>query len=76
MSHSWPSLIGAVALAMPAAPAASAGIMLSVCGQPGVSISIPVDRAPPAEDHGCCRGLACHAASDRKRRGAERGDDA
>lgn len=74
MSHSWPSLIGAIALAMPAAPPAAGGIMLSVCGLPGLSVSIPVDRAPPMEDHGCCRGLACHAASDRKRRTTERDD--
>lgn len=65
MSRVWPSLIGALALAMPSVPAVANGISVAFCGQPGLSITIPFNNRPMMPDHGCCKG-ACHAGCERK----------
>lgn len=67
MSSAWFALIGAAALAMPTAPAGQRHIMVSFCGQPGVTLSIPIDEAP-VDDQGSCRDKACHAGCEWKRR--------
>lgn len=67
MSSAWVTLIGAVALALPAAPAGSRHIDVSFCGQPGVILSIPIDDAP-IDDGGSCRDKACHAGCEWRRR--------
>ena len=72
MSRIWPSLVGALALAMPSLPAAANGISVAFCGQPGVSITIPLNNRPMAPDHGCCKG-ACHAGCERKHQRHGRG---
>lgn len=65
MSRVWPSLIGALALAMPSIPAVAGGISVAVCGLPGQSITIPFRTPPMAPNHDCCKG-ACHAGCERK----------
>lgn len=65
MSRSWPSFVGAFALAMPSAPIAANALNAAICGLPGVVISIPLDTPPMPADHGCCKG-ACHAGCERK----------
>lgn len=65
MSRSWPSLIGALALAAPSAPATANGIVLAVCGLPGVTVTLPMGDAPMPANHSCCKG-ACHAGCERK----------
>jgi hypothetical protein len=59
-------LPGAIALAMPAAPAGARAIDVVLCGIPGASVTIPIDGAPMPANHDCCKGLACHAACERK----------
>ncbi|MEQ1726297.1 MAG: hypothetical protein ABL882_10270 [Sphingopyxis sp.] len=74
MSRSWPSFIGAFALAMPSAPVAVNALSIALCGLPGVTLTIPFGGAPPMPmDHSCCKG-ACHAGCERKqaRRNGER----
>jgi hypothetical protein len=74
VSRVWPSLVGALALAMPSVPAVAGGISVAVCGLPGQSITIPFNTPPPmAPDHGCCKG-ACHAGCERKSQRFGRGD--
>ena len=76
MSRIWPSFIGALAFATPTAPAVANGIAVVVCGQPGLSITIPLGNGPMPPDHGCCKG-ACHAGCGRKsqRHGRSQDDD-
>lgn len=74
MSRVWPSLIGALALAMPSMPAVAGGISVAVCGLPGQSITIPLNSPPMRPDHGCCKG-ACHAGCERKPQRHGRGGD-
>ncbi|MEQ1687657.1 MAG: hypothetical protein ABL874_03695 [Sphingopyxis sp.] len=74
MSRSWPSFIGALALAMPSAPVAANALSVALCGLPGVTLTIPLgDGAPMPANHSCCKG-ACHAGCERKqgRRNSER----
>ena len=70
-------LLGAIALALPRPTLAEgpAGISVGVCGQPGVSIVIPLDGDSPSQpDHRpCCDGTACHVGCERSKRG-QRGE--
>lgn len=57
-------LAGALAFALPTAPARSGGIELALCN--GGTVRVPLDQVPGDDDHRCC-GKACHAG-DRKRK--------
>lgn len=74
MSRVWPSLIGAVAFAMPMPAMGSHSLSLSICGQPGVRVVIPMRNDAPADNHGCCKS-ACHAGCERKRGKSDRDED-
>lgn len=68
-------LPGVLAFAMPAPPAQAEGIAVPFCGDPALTVIIPLGNAPvPGQPHDCCRGLACHAACERKEPG-DGGDD-
>lgn len=74
MSRVWPSLFGALALAMPSSPMSANALSAAICGLPGATIEIPIGGAPMVPDHGCCKG-ACHSVCERKqpkREGAAR----
>jgi hypothetical protein len=64
-----PRLIAGVALSLPM-PGAAAPMMVTTCA--GGSVALPVEGPEPASDHGCCR-KACHAGTDRRKRGALEG---
>lgn len=69
-------LFGALLFALPKPVAATApgGIVAMMCGQPGISILIPLDDDAPKRPQDqrpanpCCTA-ACHAGSDRQKRG-------
>jgi hypothetical protein len=70
------TLVAALALVLPPMPVAARGISVSICGQPGARMVLPVKPLLPYEgdDHGCCK-KGCHAANERKKRGAGAVDD-
>lgn len=65
------TLVAALALIWPPMPVAAGPIMVDICGQPGTRIALPVKPRLPHEgdDHSCCK-KGCHAANERKKRGA------
>jgi len=71
MSRIWPSMIGAIAFALPAAPATAASISLAICGGDGARSSIPLNNGGMPADHSCCAG-PCHSGCERK---SKRGDE-
>ncbi len=71
MSRLWPSLIGALALAMPDAPAVADTIMAQICGGPGALVSIIIDSDPAGAPERC-RDSACHVGCDQRRRAPTR----
>jgi hypothetical protein len=56
-------------LIAPPAPASARSIMVGVCGDNNVRVTIPVKAPLPGEtgDHGCCK-KGCHAANERKKK--------
>lgn len=68
MNHVF-ALLSILVLTMPAQPEPRKSLMVGVCGDGDIRISIPFKPPLPGEDgnHGCCR-KACHAANDRKRK--------
>lgn len=65
------SLIATMALIWPPMPVTAGPIMVAICGQPATYIALPVKPRLPHEgdDHMCCK-KGCHAANERKKRGA------
>ena len=63
------TLVASFALIAPPVPVAAGSIMVDVCGEPGVRIAIPIKAPLPARGHDCCK-KGCHAANERKKRGA------
>ena len=63
------ALLAILILALPSVPAKGKSIMVGVCGEGDVRISIPVKAPLPGEgsEHGCCK-KGCHAANDRKKK--------
>lgn len=63
------ALLAILILALPSVPAEGKSIMVGVCGEGDVRISIPVKTPLPGEggEHGCCK-KGCHAANDRKKK--------
>lgn len=57
-----------LALSLPVAPASGSGISIAICGEPGRSITIPMEPDAPDEKDDC-RQKACHAAGDRRKKG-------
>ena len=70
------ALLAITILVLPPAPAAAESIMVGVCGEGDVRISIPVKAPMPGEggNQGCCK-KGCHAASDRKKKADDTADD-
>lgn len=54
---------------MPPVPATAKAIIVGVCGEGDVRVSIPVKPPPPGEggDHKCCK-KGCHSANERKKK--------
>lgn len=63
------SLFAILILVLPPVPASSKSIMVGVCGDGDIRVSIPVKPPLPGEggSHGCCQ-KGCHAANERKKR--------
>ena len=63
------ALLAIAILVIPPLPAQDKALTVSVCGQPGVRVSIPVKQPHPGEgdDHSCCK-KGCHAANDRRKK--------
>ncbi len=68
MTSLWPSLIGALALAVPDGPASPDTIVAQLCGDPGALVSIIIIDDDPAGAPERCRDSACHAGCDQRRR--------
>lgn len=70
------ALFSVVILIAPPVPASGKSIMVGVCGDSNVRISIPVKAPLPGEgnDHNCCK-KGCHAANERKKRADGTDDD-
>ena len=68
MNRLWPSLIGALAFAMPDGPASPDTIMAQICGDPGALVSIIIIDDDPAGAPERCRDSACHVGCDQRRR--------
>ncbi len=70
------SIFSVAILIAPPVPAAGKSIMVSVCGDGNVRISIPVKVPLPGEgdSHGCCK-KGCHAANERKKKSDGTDDD-
>ena len=70
------TLLAITILVMPPAPATPKSIMVGVCGEGDVRISIPVKAPLPGEggNHGCCK-KGCHAANERKKKADRTTDD-
>lgn len=64
-------LFAMLILTQPPVSASSKSIMVGVCGDEGVRISIPIKPTSPSEgdDHQCCQ-KGCHAANERRKKGA------
>jgi len=61
------TIIASLALISPTVPVSARSIMVDVCGEPSVRITIPVKTPLPAKGHNCCK-KGCHAANERKKR--------
>ncbi len=70
------SLLAITILVVPPAPATAKSIMVGVCGEGDVRISIQVKAPLPGEgsDHNCCK-KGCHAANERKKKADGTTDD-
>jgi hypothetical protein len=70
------TILAIMILVMPPAPATAKSIMIGVCGDGDVRISIPVKAPLPGErgDHGCCK-KGCHAANERRKKADGTTDD-
>lgn len=70
------ALVAITILVVPPAPATAKFIMVDVCGEGDLGISILVKMPLPGEggDHGCCK-KGCHAANERKKKGDGTTDD-
>lgn len=70
------ALLATAIIVMPPVPAQGKTIMVGVCGERDVRISIPVKPTLPMEGdgHGCCR-KGCHAASERRKKADGQTDD-
>lgn len=69
-------LLAITILVMPPAPANAKSIMVGVCGEGNVRISIPIKAPLPGEggNHSCCK-KGCHAANERKKKADGTTDD-
>lgn len=70
------SLFSVAILIAPPVPAAGKSIIVGVCGDGNVRISIPV-KVPlqgEGDSHGCCK-KGCHAANERKKKSDGTDDD-
>jgi len=61
------TLIAGLALITPPLPVSARSIMVDVCGEQSVRITIPVKTPLPDKGHNCCK-KGCHAANERKKR--------
>ena len=70
------ALFSAAILIAPPLPAAGKSIMVGVCGDNNVRISIPIKAPLPGkgDDHSCCK-KGCHAANERKKKADGTDDD-
>lgn len=70
------TMLAIMILVMPPAPATAKSIMIGVCGESNVRISIPLKAPLPGEgdDHGCCK-KGCHAANERRKKADGTTDD-
>ena len=72
-------LLGALVMALPKPAVAdgAGGITVLMCGQPGMSVTIPINGDGPRDRNpqptgSCCIG-ACHMGNDRSKRGSNKG---
>jgi hypothetical protein len=68
------TLIASFVLMAPPVPAAARSMMVGVCGEPAVRISIPIKAPLPVKGNDCCN-KGCHAANERKKRLTSGSDD-
>jgi hypothetical protein len=63
------ALLAIITLVIPPSPVSAKSIMVGVCGEGELRISIPVKAPWPGEggDHSCCK-KGCHAANERKKK--------
>lgn len=63
------SLFAILILTLPPVPAQGRSIMVGVCGDGDIRVSIPFKQPLPGEggNHSCCQ-KGCHAANERKKK--------
>ena len=67
--------VAVLALIVPPKLVAAGPVMVNICGEAGLRLMLPAKLPLPGKDDGCCK-KGCHAANDRKKRGAGQASDA